>query len=93
MPNPIPVQFQGPAQYQIVIQGRLNASWANQFKLIDIEEKQIDDDTYQTSFICYIHDQGTLAGLLSGLYERHITILRVKYLDGNLEKESTDINI
>lgn len=83
MSSPIPVQFQGPAQYKIVIQGRLNPSWASQFELIDIEEKQIDDDTYKTSFICYINDQGTLAGLLSGLYERHISILQVKYLDGN----------
>lgn len=76
----IPIKFDGPAWYKIIVQGKLSESWRDQFEIENYQEDQ-EGNYFTTSFTCHIDDQATLSGILNRLYQSHIPILSIECIN------------
>ena len=73
----IPIKFDGPASYQVVVKGHLEKVLHPYF---DHLRAVLKKDAENTSINVYVKDQAALAGLINMLYEMHYPIILVKYL-------------
>jgi len=75
-----PIKFDGPAFYRIIVQGILPEIDYPYFKglKIVVEKKSRKGSTTITGTIT---DQAALAGILNTLYDFHLSILLVEYID------------
>ena len=79
-----------PADYCIVVQGRLDASWTNWFNDAEI---QVALDAHQapvTTMVGRVADQAALFGWLARLRDLGLPLLLVQYLDYGPEGEDED---
>jgi hypothetical protein len=72
--------FDRPGIYRICVQGYLHESWSERLAGLLITTGNLRGRVV-TELAGKICDQAELAGVLSGLYERHLTILLVEYQD------------
>ena len=76
--------FDKPGNYRIRVQGILNESWSERLGGMRITADRVDDqDGPVTELFGKVRDQAALAGLLNSLYELHMTLLSVEYLNGD----------
>jgi hypothetical protein len=73
--------FDRPRKYRIRIQGFLDESWSDRLGGMSIKTPNRGDHEQVTTLIGLLVDQAALAGVLSTLYELHLTLLSVEYLE------------
>jgi hypothetical protein len=75
--------FNRPRNYRIHVLGSLDESWSDRLGGLRITAcSQKDQEGSVTELFGKVRDQAELAGLLDSLYELHLTLLSVKYING-----------
>ena len=75
--------FDRPGTYRIRVIGYLDESWSDRFAGLHITESSPKDQGPVTSLVGQLRDQAELAGVLDTLYELHLALLSVEYLNGD----------
>ncbi len=73
--------FDRSGNYRIRVQGFLDESWSERLGGLRITTSRLKDQGPVTSLVGQVRDQAELAGVLNTLYELHLTLLSVEYLD------------
>jgi len=74
--------FNRPGNYRIRVQGFLDKKWSERLGGLRITTSKTGDDKSVTVLEGHVRDQAELAGVLSTLYQRHLTLLSVEHLNG-----------
>ncbi len=74
--------FDKPGNYRIRVQGFLDESWSERLGGMRISTGSRGDQGSVTALVGLMRDQAELAGVLNSLYELHLTLLSVEYLNG-----------
>jgi hypothetical protein len=77
--NPLP--YDRPATYQISVMGRLDPNWSKRLDGMRITSTQEGSNPVITTLEGEVTDQAALAGILNMLYELHMPILSLKWLN------------
>ena len=75
--------FDRPGKYHIRVQGFLDESWSERLGGLRITTSSPKDQGPVTALVGQVQDQAELAGVLNSLYELHLTLLSVEFLDGD----------
>jgi len=76
--------FDRPGNYRIRVQGLLDESWSERLAGLRITACDLKDQVGPlTELVGKVSDQAELAGVLNSLYELHLTLLSVEYIDGD----------
>jgi hypothetical protein len=75
--------FHRSRDYRIRVLGLLDESWSDRLGGLRITTSSQKDKTPVTELFGKVRDQAELAGLLNSLYELHLTLLSVKYINGD----------
>jgi hypothetical protein len=76
--------FDRPGNYRIRVLGFLDKSWSDRLGDLRITACSLkDQEGPVTELVGQVRDQAKLAGVLSTLYELHLTLLSVEYLNGD----------
>ena len=75
--------FDRPGTYRIRVQGCLDKSWSERLGGMSIMTHDRGDNRPITTLDGLMRDQAELAGVLNTLYELHLTLLSVKFLNGD----------
>jgi len=81
--------FSAPGNYRIEVQGQLRPDWSDRFGAMRIFLPPPEADSTVTVLQGHVIDQAELAGILNTLYELHLSLLSVQYLDD--EPSSPDV--
>ena len=73
-------KFSKPAIYQIKVQGEINQSWSGRFGGMQITVEKSEDRKPVSILIGRINDQSALSGILTTLYDMHLTVLLVRII-------------
>ena len=73
--------FDRPGNYRIRVHGFLDESWSERLGGMYITTNKREDRKTVTILVGHLQDQAELAGILNSLYELHLTLLSVEYLD------------
>ena len=73
--------FTRPGNYHIRVQGYLDESWSERLAGLAITSGKRVDQKPVTALFGQVRDQAELAGVLNTLYELHLTLLSVEYLN------------
>jgi hypothetical protein len=74
-------RFDNPGIYQILVQGRVSASWADRFDGMRVTINEEGNAPPTTTLYGRLPDQAALAGVLNTLYELHLSVLAVMRVD------------
>jgi hypothetical protein len=74
------VQFDQPAMYKIIVQGKIDPTWSDRLEGMTISANTMEAGPPATTLSGELCDQAALAGVLNMLYELHLTVLSVKRL-------------
>ncbi len=85
MPKYRDIEFGGPAEYRIIVQGSLDASWSNRLAGMTVSTTERKTGITQTTLVGRIRDQAELSGVLDTLYNLHLSILSVEKIDNEPE--------
>lgn len=80
------IKFGGKANYQIVVNGKLDSSLSERLGGMIIESKVISEVQVITTLTGLLRDQAALSGLLNSLYEMHFPVISVKCLGAETTK-------
>ncbi len=73
--------FSSPGEYRIEAKGFLSPDWAGRFGSMHVTSSPpAEGETALTTMQGRVHDQAELAGILSTLYELHLSLLSVQCL-------------
>ena len=75
--------FARPGNYRIRVQGFLDKKWSERLGGLRITTSKTGDQKSVTVIEGQVRDQAELAGVLSTLYQRHLTLLSVEHLNGD----------
>ena len=75
--------FDQPGNYRIRVQGFLDESWSERLGGLRITSSSQKDQGPVSALVGQVRDQAELSGVLNTLYELHLTLLSVEYLDGD----------
>ncbi len=75
------LKFEGPASYRIRAQGHLDDSWSDRLGGMVITRAFTADKQPMTILIGHLRDQGALTGVLNALYDLHLPVFTVEFLD------------
>ena len=76
--------FHRPGNYRIRVLGLLDESWSDRLGGLRITACSLkDQEGPGTELVGQVRDQAKLAGVLNSLYELHLTLLSVEYLNGD----------
>jgi hypothetical protein len=75
--------FDRPGKYRIRVQGLLDESFSDRLGGLRITTCSIEDQGPISELVGQVRDQAELAGVLNGLYELHLPLLSVEYLNGD----------
>ena len=74
--------FDRPGNYRIRVLGVLDECFSERLGGLRISQhSQNDNDEAITELVGQVRDQAELAGLLNSLYELHLTLRSVEYID------------
>ena len=73
--------FDQPGSYRIRVRGFLDESWSERLAGLRITTDSRRDKSSVTALVGQVRDQAELAGVLNTLYELHMTLLSLEYLD------------
>ena len=86
------IKFEGPAEYLIVTKGSVSKTLPFLLDFAEITPIS-EDEMVKTAIKVIVKDQAHLSGILSYLYDEHLSIIKVVYL-GSLESNyKTDMLI
>jgi hypothetical protein len=74
--------FDRSGNYRIRVQGFLDESWSERLGGMSISTSSLKDQGSITALVGLVRDQAELAGVLNTLYELHLTLLSVEFLNG-----------
>ncbi|MCK5486959.1 MAG: hypothetical protein V3V51_02595 [Desulfobacterales bacterium] len=77
------ILFDRPGKYRISVQGLLDESWSERLGGMRITASSLKDQGQVTELVGQVRDQAELAGVLNSLYELHMTLLSVEYINGD----------
>jgi hypothetical protein len=72
--------FDGPATYQITVQGMIASGWSRRLEGMAISHIALEDGTLLTILTGEVTDQAALSGVLNTIYELHLALLTVNKL-------------
>jgi hypothetical protein len=75
--------FDRPGNYCIRVIGYLDESWSDRLGGLHITKSSPKDQGTVTSLVGQLRDQAELSGVLNTLYEMHLTLRSVAYLDSD----------
>ena len=84
MPNPEDKKrfaFDRPRNYRIRVRGFLDESWSDRLGGLRITNISQKEKAPVAELVGQMRDQAELDGLLNTLYELHMTLLSIEYLD------------
>jgi hypothetical protein len=70
-----------PATYRIRVQGYLDSRWSDRLGGLTITTSSQGDEPAVTTLDGEVLDQAALAGVLSALYNLHLPLLSVEYIE------------
>ncbi len=73
--------FDRPGNYRIRVEGALNESWSERLGGMYITQNIRGDQKMVATLVGLMRDQAELVGVLTTLYELHLPLLSVEYLD------------
>jgi hypothetical protein len=73
--------FDRPGNYRIRIEGYLDKKWSGRLGGMSLITSKTGDHKWVTVLEGHVCDQAELTGVLNTLYQRHLTLLSVEYLD------------
>lgn len=73
--------FTGPGNYRIRVQGFLDEKWSERLGGMYISINHREGRRTLATLVGRLQDQAELAGVLNTLYELHMPLLSVEYLD------------
>jgi hypothetical protein len=74
-------QFSAPGNYIIEVRGHVQSDWANRFGSLQVITPPAKQGEAITFLQGIVNDQAELAGILNTLYELHMPLLSVQYLE------------
>jgi hypothetical protein len=77
------VPFDGPGRYRICVQGYLDHSWSDRLGGMQIQAPDPEAPQQVTTLTGELIDQAALSGVLNTIYDMHMTLLSVNYLNGD----------
>ena len=75
--------FSRPGKYHICVHGFLDKRWSERLGGLRITTSSNKGQGSVTSLVGKVRDQAELAGVLDTLYELHLSLLSVEYLNGD----------
>jgi hypothetical protein len=75
--------FNRPGNYRIRVHGFLDKSWSERLAGLHITTRSSKDKGSIAELVGQVCDQAELAGVLNTLYELHLSLLSVEYLNGD----------
>jgi len=82
LPNGLPyLNFGGPANYRVVVQGKLQSHWSDRLAGMAINDVTGESGQPRTALEGLIRDQAELNGVLETLYGLHLPIIRVEHIE------------
>ena len=75
--------FNRPGNYRIRVQGFLDKKWSERLGGLRITTSKTGDQKSVTVLQGRVNDQAELAGVLSTIYQLHLTLLSVEHLNGD----------
>ena len=72
--------FDGPATYRICVKGRIPPKWRDRLEGMAVTERSTEADSPVTTLEGELADQAALAGLLSTLFQLHLSVVFVERL-------------
>ena len=76
--------FDRPGNYRIRVLGFLDESWSEKLGNLRITACSLkNQEGPGTELVGQVRDQAKLVGVLNSLYELHLTLLSVEYLNGD----------
>lgn len=75
------LKFTSPAAYRIYVKGFLDESWSDRFSGLQIENQTSATEPPTTILQGTLLDQAQLLGVLSNLYEMHMSLISLELLD------------
>jgi hypothetical protein len=76
--------FDRQGNYRIRVLGLLHENWSDRLGGLRITACSLkDQEGPVTELVGQVRDQAKLAGVLNSLYELHLTLLSVEYLNGD----------
>ena len=75
------LKFEGPASYRIRAQGHLDDSWSDRLGGMVITRAFTADKQPMTILIGNLKDQSALCGVLNAIYDLHLPVISVEFLD------------
>ena len=76
-----------PATYRISVGWRIDAGWSERLGGMTVTTTEGRDSPDTTTIEGRLPDQAALTGLMNTLYELHLPILSVEYLEENTRQE------
>jgi hypothetical protein len=76
-----------PAEYRIVLQGRLDKKWSDYFAGMSIETRKSETGVSITVLNGLLTDQSALHGVIRQIRDLDLPLLLVQYVDGTDSKE------
>ena len=80
-PQDRPPTMHGPAIYEIRVRGHLEEKWSDQLGGLQITATHGSDGQQETILVGRVVDQGALTGVLHTLYELHLPVVSVQWVD------------
>jgi len=81
-------EFDGPAEFRILVRGRLGERWRDRVGGLEISIDEDQDGEPQTELTGLLQDQAALMGVLQHLYARGVAIVSVERVKRRTETES-----
>lgn len=72
--------FKKAAIYKIVVNGMIDESWSDRYSGMQISIERKKGKAIITTLVGEIRDQAALSGILTNLYEMHMTVISVNML-------------
>ena len=76
--------FDRPGNYRIRFEGYLDKKWSGRLGDMSLITSKTGDQKSVSVLEGPIRDQAELIGVLNALYQRHLTLLSVEYLNGRI---------
>ena len=73
--------FEAPASYRIRVQGHLDDSWTDRLGGMVITRAFTENKQPMTILIGRLRDQAALAGVMDALYNLHLPVISVEFLN------------
>ncbi len=77
------LQFEKSGKYRIEVIGYLDDHWSDRLAGMQISTSSSANESTVTTLIGHLRDQAQLSGVLNSLYDLHLPLLLVEFLEKN----------